>query len=260
MRIIAALSLLAMLSSCALSVNEETVSSVIAPPPVQVRLVSANSYVHSKYGLYSYQRGFKIRVQNLAYTKSVIVYHKMANGTWTNVPATYSGPADNGFEYWTASTSHNGQNMGDRFAVKYTVNGATYWDNNNGADYKLSYNDGYILGAGLNVVCSAAWLYASAGQFSGSIDLKNIAYTKDVKVWYTDNNWATKKSVSASYQNGYSYGYAYVQSPNQWGFERWSFSVNNITASSLKYYVEYKVNGVTYYDNNFGMNYTVNRQ
>lgn len=220
----------------------------------EVKLLRANAYIHTKYGMGTYQRGFEVRVKNLAYDKQVAIWHKLADGTWVEVPCTYSRTADAGYEIWTGSTSCFNSSLYDtRFCVKATMNGQTFWDNNGGADYVMGHNDGVLLGGGVNVMLNSAW--RGAGTISGGIDLRNIAYSKSVQVVWTTDNWATQSVTDATFVSSYSYGYAFVQSPNALGIERWIYTLN--TSAAIKFYIRYTVNGKTYYDNKFGADYSL---
>jgi hypothetical protein len=86
-------------------------------------------------GGYSY--AVVIAVRNLAYAKRVeLVYStdqwasvQVAQATWM------SGPADNGAELWLV---YGPQMSSFDYAVSYTVEGRTYWDNNFGANFHVT--------------------------------------------------------------------------------------------------------------------------
>ena len=92
--------------------------------------------------------------------------------------------------------------------------------------------------------------------------LKNLGYAKEVKVHYSYDNWTNVHVANAMFQANRFLGYSNVTYPNANGVEYWSFYTNsaeaqNSTASEVQFAVSYKVNGVTYWDNNFGQNYRV---
>lgn len=86
-------------------------------------------------------------------------------------------------------------------------------------------------------------------NFYGGITTKNIGNPKIVKVRYTTDNWATYQEVNATYIT--------TSSDNIDDYWNFNVSVPN-TVNQVQYAVSYTVNGVTYWDNNFGSNYTVN--
>ena len=76
--------------------------------------------------------------------------------------------------------------------------------------------------------------------------VKNLAYTKDIKVVYTTNNWATTKKAPLNYQF-----------TNDDGSEEWKVDDSVSVPYNAKFYIQYIVNGQTYIDNNFGNYYSI---
>jgi hypothetical protein len=245
----------------------------------QVELLKASSRIGGKYG-YSWQDlSFEVRVANLAYAKTVAIVYRDSDGVWKEIPGRFSRVVDATQEVWQASTQRalNGPYASNpplnaQFAVKYVVGGQTYWDNNGGKNYVVNAGTGEFITK--NVLVDDA--YASApysynyggntgnvpGNFNVNVFLKNLAYAKNVQVRYTYDNWRTTLTGNASYQYSRFLGYSNVNYPNANGVEFWSFGVNggpaqNTTATQVKFFVTYTVNGVTHTDNNFGQNYTV---
>lgn len=236
----------------------------------EIKLIKENSR-SSSYRGYNWEDGvFQAQVANLAYAKQVAVHVKKTDGTWYDYPMSFGYSSGNNREVWTApfSVSYDGTNtLPDtgpviEFALKYTVNGVTYWDNNNGANYKVTRGAGTYLAPGVNVAIGnySPSVTVSYGEsfWYGNITVRNIAPTKVVKVVYTTDNWATTKTVNATYTAGtWGYGYSYTPQPNVMGFEEWDFRIPDVgPGSTIKYAIAYTVNGVTYWDNNNGINYT----
>ncbi|KAJ3272027.1 hypothetical protein HDU76_010961, partial [Blyttiomyces sp. JEL0837] len=88
------------------------------------------------------------------------------------------------------------------------------------------------------------------GVLSGTITVKNLAYTKTVSVYYQDGNgvWSTSNYFSASYVGPVA--------GTSSAFEYWSFS-KSFTLAPKAFYIMYIVNGQTYYDSNGGANYLI---
>jgi hypothetical protein len=215
----------------------------------EVALARAHSHEYNGNGGAPLQHAdYQILVKNLAFQKQVFIHGQQADGSWADLPANYVGPADAGREIWRASEEINpGLHRDLRFAVKYVVNGQTFWDNNNGADYTLGRNEGSLL-VGRNVALySATDQGASSTSVAGDIDLKNLAPTKTVFVRYTTDHWAHFTDVNASYAVG----------PNASGTETWKFTLNGVTPANLELAIAYTVNGQTYWDNNFTANYAM---
>ncbi|MCX7920795.1 MAG: CBM21 domain-containing protein [Clostridia bacterium] len=218
--------------------------------------------IYSNGVLVGYYSSGKIAIQNLGATKTVTVRYAYSDGVWKDVAAKYVKTTSDGYELWSFETpkvypSFHYYNFNCTFAVKYTVNGTTYWDNNNNSNYYVSVsnvpgtvNTPYALAKSI-VLQAAAGKAQTPGtttySVNGSIVLKNLAYSKVVKVRYSTDNWATYKEVNATY------GFTYSNN-----LESWSFAINNLSpTATVKYCISYTVNGVTYWDNNFGANYTL---
>ncbi|MNW58870.1 putative phosphatase regulatory subunit [compost metagenome] len=138
-----------------------------------------------------------------------------------------------------------------QFAIKYEVNGQTYWDNNNGQNYSVSrFNESSTILGKPNVFRAYDDLYENT--FSGSVYVKNLVPSKEVKIKYTTDNWNTTREGFASYS---------IPANSDGSVEIWGFSFNNIDPSvtQIQYAISYTANGQTYWDNNYGNNYTVNR-
>lgn len=90
-------------------------------------------------------------------------------------------------------------------------------------------------------------LYVS-GQLKVEAGVKNLAYSKIVGIRYTVNNWSSWTDSNGSW----SY---HVDWNNTDVFTVYSASTIN-PGSVMKYAIYFKVNGKTYWDNNYGQNYT----
>lgn len=235
---------------------DSSVSPTTGQSTANVQLFRASDYVQSRYGQTQLSINYEVRVKNIAYNKQVFVRHQLATGQWTNISLSYSRNADAGYEIWSGGyTEYNGFKMSNKFAVGYTVNGATYWDNNGGADYFLPHNGGIILGKGYNVIVERVNINNT--QLWVNINVRNLAYNKTVKVVYTKDNWATSQVIYARFLPTFTIGYSTVLSPNAAGFEYWQAIADVGSTNNLKFFVEYQVNGQSSYDNNWGYNYGI---
>lgn len=228
----------------------------------EVGLLKASSVI-SYYRGYWHVGRFEAQVANLGYSKAVSAYIKTTDGSWVDMPMNFVRTVNASKEVWAAD--FNGLSLpatGDiiEFAIKYQVNGITYWDNNNWANYKLPQGGGTLLGNNVNVyVANYAAdipLYQTSTSWGSNITVRNLAYTKSVKVIYSTDNWATSKTAVATYSPIFwSSSYAQIANPNAMGFEEWNFQLDIGSASQVEYAISYTVNGQTYWDNNFGRNY-----
>jgi hypothetical protein len=250
--------LLALLAGLALGFT-----SAPAQAAEEIRLLKALSTVSSRYGQEWQGVTYTLLVKNLAHEKFVYVHQKEPDGSWVDLPGTYVGPAGSGHEVWQVTRQYAEWTTPPEaardleFAPRLVVGGTSYWDNNWGQNYHLGQNDGPMLHNTHVLVAGSFW--RDTGDLDVSIDVKNLAYAKAVTVVYTTDNWVTAHEASASFSGGYTYGYAYIQSPNVKGVERWQAHIPAVPGTSLQFAVRYTVGGQTYWDNNFGQNYQLTR-
>lgn len=192
-----------------------------------------------------------IEVENLDYQKSVrVVYRDPMFGDWRWIDATYEGPSEEGFEFWSFSEDLIGFDDIE-FAVQYTVAGQTYWDSDGGRNLFVQRGVPLIGADDLQVVLTQdeAPLIRRFPDFVGylgSVHLRNIAFEKDVFIRYTTDGWATWSDAPANYQ--------WTESN---GLERWAFSLElPLDTTRLEFAIGYEVEGVTYWDDDFGSNYS----
>lgn len=241
-------------------------STVLAANEIKFHKVS--STVASAYGQHTQTINIEATVLNLAYDKGVYAHLRQNNGRWDDIPLTYNRSIAGNREIWKlvyqppTNTTFNVV-----FALKYVVNGQTYWDNNGGANYTIAEDSGSRLAGGINVY-NSNWqsniiLPSGYPSFNVVATLRNLAFAKTVRIHYSTNNWATVQRLNASYSPYFWSGaYSSATNPNAYGFEEWSASLNIGNATQVDYAIEYVVNGQTFWDNNFGLNYhsTITRQ
>lgn len=174
-----------------------------------------------------------------AATKAVSVHYEDTYlDKWLDEEATFFTKTDDNTEIWKATVSGYGLTQ---FAIKYVGDGHTYWDNNNGSNYKFRE---YVGAANIK---SMRLTSQSSEYYRIQAAVKNLAYNKIVKVRYTEDNWATWTDVDLNYDSP-------ISGTNS---EIWAVSLNLDPAKrdSFHYCLYYQVNGQTYWDNNFGANY-----
>ncbi|MDH7445440.1 carbohydrate-binding protein [Aquimarina sp. 2201CG14-23] len=241
--------------------------SIKSSNPVDL-VKSFSSYSYYR-GFDTYVRRFTVKVANLAFEKKVSVYHQKVDGNWEEIPMSYNYSIGTD-EIWTLDYQNTGSRIyDDEFVIRYEVNGNVYWDNNNGINYSMSRHEGAFFAIeDLNVSADDNYsaLFPRYGtdqsQFNVVVDVRNIAPDKDVSVVYTYDGWQTKFNFSLDYNPYWYSGYQQaIVSPNVNNLERWSGYVYDVPAdiTEIVYAVVYKVNGETYWDNNYGKNYTVRK-
>ena len=227
----------------------------------EVKLQEVTSIVSTKYGQSQQGTSLQASVKKLAFSKQVYAHYQKLDGSWVDLPLSYVRAAGEGQELWATSIPLPVNTTQDlQFALKYVVNGQTYWDNNNGNNYFIPKNSGATLGSGLNVYNlyfqPTLRVGVSDTTLSGVAVLKNLAVQKDVTVQYSTDNWVTVKTAVATYSSTpWAGAYSSAPNPNAAGYEVWNFALNVGNATEVAYAIKYVVNGETHWDNNFGQNY-----
>ncbi len=197
-----------------------------------------------------------VEVKNLAYEKQVTLVYTTDGVQWSETAAGYSAPAANGYESWTF-TQDVPTGAEARFALRYTAAGQTSWDNNGGGDYRVGGSTApeFILGSAAVKLDTAHLGPSRSGFFvTGYVVLKNLAYAKDVATVSSADNWATTQEYAAFYRE---------PQPNAGNsLERWLITIpvytnGSTTVPTVRFAIRYTVDGVTYWDNNFGWNYSL---
>jgi hypothetical protein len=216
-------------------------------------------------------REYVVEVANLAFSKVVAIHQQLPDGQWEDINLTYSFTTTTGTEIWKGTSekyafafaSNAASLHGEKLAVKYVVNGQTYWDNNNSANYTIVnsnrtdnssfiylISDYNIFNANLTPNTSGLYFDGTNSVVNVAADVRNLAFAKEVKIVYTTNDWATSASKALTFNN--------TESNNATGtFERWNGFVVLPKTAKVTYALSYTVNGQTYWDNNFGKNYTL---
>ncbi|MFP2912012.1 hypothetical protein ACLESD_44720 [Pyxidicoccus sp. 3LFB2] len=197
-----------------------------------------------------------VEVKNLAYAKQVTLVFTTDGMQWNETAAGYTAAAGNGYESWSFTQDvPTGAEV--RFALRYTTAGQTFWDNNGGNDYRVGGATApeFLLGS-QTVKLDTALLQPSRSGFfvTGFVVLKNLAYAKDVATVSSTDNWATAQEYGAIYRE--------AQPGSGGGLERWLITIpvytnGSTTVPTVRFAIRYTVDGVTYWDNNSGANYSI---
>lgn len=225
--------------------------------PAEVTLVSYQVYSTSIPYLWYDGKSRKVTliVKNLGTDKAVSLWAKDGLGAWVTIPATFDRSVNGGTEeIWVAAFGNQATyytNTGSlmvydpcvQYAIKYTVGGVTYWDNNNGKDYTTEPVGSRFWALGIYTPGA----YYGPGGISAYV--KNLTLNKKVTLVYTTDNWATTKTLAGTFVRQVNADY------DQWGFTGLSVPAG----TTLKYAIAYDPQGYsTIWDNNFGVNYTLN--
>jgi Carbohydrate/starch-binding module (family 21) len=144
----------------------------------------------------------------------------------------------------------------DQFVVRYDVGGVSFFDNNFGNNYMLDVaaaqgTDGVGTAVIVPNVPSTGGFIDGSGQLVVGVAVKNLDFTKQVGVVYTPNNWTTVQIGLGMFQRQYQPSLL----PAQAQVESWEIHAS-VSASPVQFAVFYTVKGTTFWDNNFGGNFT----
>lgn len=210
----------------------------------------------------SFVRRFTVKVKNIAFQKSVSIYHEKLDGSWVDIPLLYEQSISNNEEIWYGEVDENIRVYADEFVVKYVVDGETYWDNNNDQNYSMEDLSGTYLQNGLYVSVDKYYTRLLNNYFAINVDIKkDYGFVGDVELVYTTDDWSTTNRAPLSYQRYFRVGYAqYLLSPNVFDVEKWATSVGVPEGTeSIQFAVVYTVNGVEHWDNNHGKNHVFSK-
>ncbi|KAI8835942.1 Six-hairpin glycosidase-like protein [Chytridium lagenaria] len=211
-----------------------------------------------------------IWIRNIAFNKVVNLFYStpaLAWNTANKVDAAYSGPATNGFEVWSFSSSPAALAAGSQFYLKYTGNHRSSYFYCAAASPPVTVTSTTAVTTSkpsptstqppqpaVTVISAAPPAADGApvlvkeysfigGALSGGVWVKNLAFSKAVTIIASSASGVFEgASTTATYSSSAANGY-----------ELWTFlgSFPNAGTGS-KFYVKYDVNGVSYYDSNGG--------
>lgn len=174
--------------------------------------------------------------KSISYGK-VYLYSKGSSNQWYKQEAQYVTSLDNDYNIYKAQCGEMGY-ISECY-VSCEANGNTYIENNNGKNYKEEL-------LGVAPIFAVRNVSGPDDRYYIGAVLKNLAYSKDVRVRYTVDNWKTYKEASLSYRRTL-----------EDGTELWdtTIDISGRINNGFHYALSYKVNGQTYWDNYFGKNY-----
>jgi hypothetical protein len=234
--------LAAVLAGCAVapatdvkSISTDAASASNAGTSFTVKLKNAQGFT-SHYVPFFYVRG-TVLVANLGYSKVVGIRYSSDNwATYTDFDGEFAG-SENGYDRFRVQ-SYATVSPSIKFAVYYKVNGQTYWDNNNGANYEVTSTKGVINPLEVQLTEAKIEYYYSGFNMNTTVKVKNLSPTKKVNIVYTIDGvtYSTPIAYSAASTDGYEIWKGVVILPP--GFN-----------TAVKFAVSYDVNGTTYWDN-----------
>jgi hypothetical protein len=208
---------------------------------------------------------FDVKVKNIAVEKDIAIRYAQPNGVFTEKAMTF--PPQNHFGDYDVFTLTDDTFSTTQFVVRYTVAGQTFWDNNQGADYRI--DDVHPNTVGGNVVLNKAVAHrgSEAGggfvfttsRVDGEILVKNLSFNKRVGIRLSPNNWGTFEDTIATFSGPVSVAVGVSE------VEVWKFitaELNLDQSSPVFRFAIFNNNldtGEFFWDNNFGQDYTLSK-
>jgi len=229
---------------------------------VPTRLKYATSQAFDIGGLPNEYTHLRAKVENIAFAKDVAVHYKQPNGTWTDSPL---GWIENEGDYDVFGAKLP---FIEEFVIRYTVNGASFWDNNKLLNYHLS---NFTNTVGGNVMLNQAVAkigHEAGGGFTvttswleGEIYVNNLAFAKRVGIRFSTDGGMKWRDSDATFAGGVTEG-TFASSS---GAELWKFKTPelNLDAASTVFrfaiYYQNLATGEWFWDNNFGQDYKLTK-
>jgi len=205
------------------------------------------------------------KVKNVAFAKDVALHYLDASsGNWREAALTWQRNIGN-YDLFSHS---DGTFTTTRFVVRYTVEGNTFWDNNEGRDYFVDEGQPNTVGGNvaLNKAVARRGTQAGGGLvfttswIEGEIFVKNLSFNKKVGVRVTTNGWLTSHDTLATFsaKHGVAEGLSQVEI---WKFKTPELNLDNASPNfELAIFYLDLDNGKAFWDNNFGQNYVLSKQ
>ncbi len=204
-----------------------------------------------------------VKVQNLAFAKDVAVHYTPDNAIWKDTPLAFVAPSFGNYDLFSGTV---GEQV-ERFVIRYSVNGQTFYDNNGGWNYSFESNLATVGGnvalykatarqgseAGGGFVFTTSWL-------EGEILVNNLHLSKQVGVAITVDGGATWDTVQGTFAESTTSDGKFVGPAEVWKFKTPEFNLN--PASNAFFFAVFYRDLETsseYWDNNFGQNYQVSK-
>lgn len=203
------------------------------------------------------------KVKNIAFAKDVVVHYTPDGTTWKDTALSF---ASHFGDHDVFSGEVNEQVL--QFVIRYSAAGATFFDNNAGADYRFESNLATVGGnvvlnratakrgtqAGGGFVFTTSWL-------EGQILVNNLAFAKEVGVRLSTDGGHTFRDTYGAFAGSHADDGIFVGP----GAEVWQFRTPELniddSAPDFRFAVFYRLQatGELFWDNNFGQDYWVSK-
>lgn len=241
------------------------VGKAAADEPVRLQVAYGQTYAVS--GMTFSWTTIRVKVQNIAYEKSVTMHYRGADGDWHDHTLAFLGHYGNYDVFGGDGTTP----LTEEFAIRYEVPGQEHWDNNGGSNYTIGTFAGAVGGNVMLREATARIGHESGGGFvfttswfEGEIYVQNLSFHKQVGVRYSADGGETWHNVDGSYVGPVRAVAADVDGVEIWRFRTPTLNYN-AAADTFRFAVYYEIGdegpdqGTRYWDNNFGQDYFLSK-
>jgi len=203
-----------------------------------------------------------VKVQNLTFAKDVAIRYTPDNLTWKDHPLSWTAPTFGDYDLFEGTVNEEVE----QFVIRYSVNGQTFWDNNNGQNYdfrsdlafvggnvvlyKATSRQGTQAGGGFTVTTS--WL-------EGEILVDNFGFSKNVGIVITVDGGVSRTTVQGNLAQSTADG-KFSGSGRVWTFKTPELNLNPASDKFLFAVFHHDLaSGKEFWDNNFGQNYQISK-
>ncbi len=203
------------------------------------------------------------KVKNIAFAKDVAIHYAQSDGTWVERALIWQ----KNFGAYDAFSRSDNTFVTTQFVIRYSVDGQTIWDNNDGANYHIHEVRPNTVGGNVILNKATARRGSQAGGgfvfttswVEGDIFVNNLSFNKRVGIRLSANGWASFQDTNASFNGTVPVAEGLSQ------VEVWKFKTPELNLDDsgpdfrLAVFYNDLDTGEWFWDNNFGQDYTLSK-
>lgn len=232
----------------------------------EIQILYTENIISRKKSNVTQRLTFFLRVSNLAYDKSVIIHWSGENQQWQNLNAQFHCTCDANFEYWLgateiALTEQQALAGNIEFSAVLHCGHKNYWDNNGGSNYFSEADSGIKLlqRQAIQNVAIESRLARNQSSATMKVAVQHVKPVDKVFIRWSTDNWVSSTETECQFKINFwdKKEKSNARNGNQYGVQIWQGKIKTDDAFRLQYVVYCVKDGQTYWDNNFGKNYTL---
>lgn len=228
-----------------------------------VRLKYATSQAFTVGGVSDAYMYTKAKVSNIGFAKDVQIHFRTPSGTWIEQPLIWIA----NFGDYDLFLLNHGTHTAE-FVIRYSVNGVTFWDNNQNVNYHLN---NFANTVGGNVVLNRAvakigtqvggGFVFTTSWLEGEIYVNNLSFGKQVGVRLSTDGGLSWQDTNASFVGNIGEG----TFTTSLGAELWRFKTPELNldpaATFFRFAIYYRnlATNEWFWDNNFEQDYRMSK-